>query len=385
MAKKLTTSEYLQRISNVFGNEYSILEEYTGRNEKILVRHNICGREYRTNAGNLMVGHGCSECYKKNKLGKARRLDEKVIKNFISNRENGNFKLIKIYYKNGEVRIKVKHLVCENESDMAYQNFKNSCGCSYCAEIQRRKTRTKTTEQFKEEMYSIHGEGYSILGLYKGVKEKIEIRHDVCNTIFSVTPTYALRHRKTPLCPICGKNTRRQEKSISNEEFLKKVKKLWDNEYTPLEEYKRNYIKIRVRHNVCGYEYKVVPASLLNGNGCPKCCNFDSKACKRIEKFLKEYNFDYAREFKIKDCKYKYPLPFDFAILLKNQIRLLIEYDGEQHYKPVKYFGGEENFELRKLRDNIKNEYCNKNNIKLLRINFTQDNEIEEILKVELL
>ena len=124
---------------------------------------------------------------------------------------------------------------------------------------------------------------------------------------------------------------------------------------------------------------------LFLGNGCPKCCNFDSKACKKIEKFLQVHNFDYVREFKIKECKYKYLLPFDFAILLKDKIKLLIEYDGEQHYKPIKHFGGEENFQLTRKRDGIKNEYCNKNNIKLLRINYMQENEIEEILKRELL
>ena len=39
---------------------------------------------------------------------------------------------------------------------------------------------------------------------------------------------------------------------------------------------------------------------------------------------------------------------------------ICIEYDGRQHYQPVKDFGGETEFEKIKLRDNIKNEYCKK-------------------------
>ncbi|MBO0571862.1 hypothetical protein FDF50_08260 [Clostridium botulinum] len=385
MTRRKTHKQYLEEVLKQWGNEYSVLEEYKSQKIKILVRHNKCSREYYTYPDNLIRGHGCAECFKKNKLNKDKRIDSNKIINYIKESKNNEFELLEHYYKNGEARVKVRHLVCNNISDMVYQNFKNSCGCSYCSEIQRRKTRTKTTEQFQKEINSIFNEEYSVLGIYKGVKEKIELRHDVCNTVFSVTPTYALRPRETSLCPVCGKNERAKEKSISNKEFLEKVMELWDNEYTPLEKYKRNYIKIKVRHNVCGYEYKVVPSSLLSGNGCPKCCNFDSKACKKIEKFLQAHNFDYVREFKIKECKYKYPLPFDFAILLKDKIKLLIEYDGEQHYKSINHFGGEENFQLRRKRDGIKNEYCNKNNIKLLRINYMQDNEIEEILKRELL
>jgi hypothetical protein len=377
--------DYLQRIYKVFGNEYSVLEEYNNQNQKILVKHNICGKEYRTNAGNLMVGHGCGECYKKNKLGKARRLDNETIETFISNREKGNFKLLDIYYKNGEARIKTYHSICKTESDMTYQNFKNSCGCSCCAEIQRRKNHTKNTDEFKKQINELHGDEYSVLNEYRGVWIKIDFRHNRCGTAFSVTPAYALRERESPLCPKCGKDQRSQEKSMTTKEFKEKVHDVWGDEYEVLTEYKRSQLKVKIKHNICGNIYRVVPASLLIGCGCPKCCNFDSKACKRIEKFLQENSFDYAREFKIKGCKYKYRLPFDFAVLEKGKIKLLIEYDGEQHFEPVKFFGGEEDFTLRMKRDNIKNEYCLNNNIKLLRISYMQDDLIEQILQKELL
>lgn len=54
-----------------------------------------------------------------------------------------------------------------------------------------------------------------------------------------------------------------------------------------------------------------------------------------------------------------------------------------QHFKPVSYFGGPEAFELQKIRDKAKNNYCEKNNIKLLRISYLEDNielKIETIL-----
>lgn len=314
MAKRITTDDYLQRVFNVFGNEYSVLEDYKNQNQKILVRHNLCETEYRTNAGNFMIGHGCAKCYKNNKLGKARRLDIDVIEDFISGRENGKFELVSTYYKNGEVRIKSKHLTCGTESDMTYQNFKNSCGCSCCAENQRRKSHTKTDQQFKNEVFELWGDEYEILGEYLNVKEKLLVKH------------------------------------VS-----------------------------------CGNEYLVQPDKILNGRGCPRCRSLNSHGCKKIEVFLKNNKKDYVREIRINECKNKRALPFDFAVLEKDSIKLLIEYDGEQHFKEIKYFGGANGLKKRKYHDKLKDDYCIKNNIRLLRINFTEDSDIESILKKELL
>lgn len=52
---------------------------------------------------------------------------------------------------------------------------------------------------------------------------------------------------------------------------------------------------------------------------------------------------------------------------------MCIEFDGIQHFEPVEYFGGEKTF-LRTIEcDKIKNEYCSKNNIRLIRIKYDED------------
>ena len=75
------------------------------------------------------------------------------------------------------------------------------------------------------------------------------------------------------------------------------------------------------------------------------------------------------------------PLPFDFYLFKYN---ILIEYQGEQHYKPRKKFGGEEGFKNTVIRDNIKKQYCKNNNIKLIEIPYTEIKSIGDILKKEL-
>ena len=56
---------------------------------------------------------------------------------------------------------------------------------------------------------------------------------------------------------------------------------------------------------------------------------------------------------------------------------MCIEYDGEQHFMPIKWFGGDEGLENIKIRDGIKNKFCQDNNIKLLRISYKEDVELK--------
>ena len=75
-------------------------------------------------------------------------------------------------------------------------------------------------------------------------------------------------------------------------------------------------------------------------------------------------------------------MPFDFYLPAYN---LCIEFDGEQHFKSIKHFGGEKRLSIQKIKDNIKTEYCKNNNIKLLRIPYYDFNNIEKILEKILL
>ena len=66
------------------------------------------------------------------------------------------------------------------------------------------------------------------------------------------------------------------------------------------------------------------------------------------------------------------------------QYNLFIEYDGEQHFKPVRFYGNEEDAEIVFKRtqehDKIKNRYCEENNINLLRIPYWETKNIETII-----
>ena len=108
---------------------------------------------------------------------------------------------------------------------------------------------------------------------------------------------------------------------------------------------------------------------------CNECNRKTSKWCIKVEDFLKENNLTFTKEVNFKDCRDKHPLPFDYKLDINNG---LIEVDGEQHFYDNGYAirmddkKRIENFKIRKKHDNIKEEYCKKNNIKFLRISYKE-------------
>lgn len=99
-----------------------------------------------------------------------------------------------------------------------------------------------------------------------------------------------------------------------------------------------------------------------------------------IENILKETKVKYKPEYTFENCRDKYVLPFDFVVFNDDgSIKLLIEYDGRQHYDSIPFFGGDEAFKVRQCHDKIKSQYCIDHNIPLLRLPYYLSNdEIKE-------
>ena len=97
-----------------------------------------------------------------------------------------------------------------------------------------------------------------------------------------------------------------------------------------------------------------------------------------IATILLEHNIKYIPQARFSECRNIYPLPFDFYLYDYNTV---VEYDGEQHFHPIEYFGGVERFARIKYNDSLKNEYCLKQGINLIRLPYTlSPKEIKEQL-----
>jgi hypothetical protein len=70
-------------------------------------------------------------------------------------------------------------------------------------------------------------------------------------------------------------------------------------------------------------------------------------------------------------------MKFDFVIFNeKNEIQLLIEYNGEQHYNSIEKWGGKDKLIVQQERDARKKQYCEEHNIPLLIIPYWEYDKI---------
>lgn len=75
---------------------------------------------------------------------------------------------------------------------------------------------------------------------------------------------------------------------------------------------------------------------------------------------------------------------FDFLVKIKGKT-VVIEYDGEHHYAPVRYGEkdktSQERYERSKIADTIKNEFCEYHDIRILRIPYFDLKNAVEIVR----
>lgn len=111
---------------------------------------------------------------------------------------------------------------------------------------------------------------------------------------------------------------------------------------------------------------------------CHLCSKKDSLGEVKIQKFLDEHHVNYVREKRFEDCRDKKTLPFDFFLPDYN---ICVEFDGQHHYKDV---FGPVHLEETKYHDKLKNEYCERSGISLIRIPYWNGNNIQSILSEEI-
>jgi len=61
--RKKSPETYKKEILSLYGNEYTLLTEYTRALDNVLVIHNKCGLTFNIRAAHLLAGHGCPNCY----------------------------------------------------------------------------------------------------------------------------------------------------------------------------------------------------------------------------------------------------------------------------------------------------------------------------------
>lgn len=367
MGKKKTNEEFVKEIYNLVGDEYTFLEDYVNTETKIECRHNGCGYVFLVKPQYFLKGTRCPRCANKKRGAHKRKSNEDFVKEVYHLVKNEYDFLEK--YVNGTTKILCKHNTCGYKWKICPSNFLRGSRCPNCYGIWER-----PNEEFAKRVYRLIGNEYTFLDEYITGHTKIKVRHNSskCNYYEYFVSPISFTNGKQVRCPKCAGVLKK-----TDTEFKKEVYELVEDEYTFLEDYNGALRKIDVIHNICNYKYKVKPSFFLEGGRCPRCRI--SRGELKILNFLSRFNIDYETQYRIDECRNINPLPFDFMVFDKQKnTKLLIEYDGEQHFSPIR--GSQKAFEMQQERDDIKSSYCISNNIPLLRIPYWEIDFIEHIL-----
>lgn len=273
-------------------------------------------------------------------------------------------------YKGRHDNMLMKHLSCGYEYYITFGNISQGRTCPKCRKKELVEALSFDGIEVDKKIFDSVGNEYTRLGEYKNARIKFSIKHNICGHEYGVRWDCFRRGSRCPRC--FGKN------KLTNLDIDKKLFNLTQGEYIRTGEYKNARAKLAIKHKICGHNYEVAWTDFVsNSNRCPKCN--ESKGEKRISNLLKSLNIKYTSQKRFKDCKYKKTLPFDFYINNKND-KLLIEFDGIQHYKAISVFGGDKAFKETQLRDSIKNKFAQDNNIPLLRISYLEEEDVENIV-----
>ena len=271
----------------------------------------------------------------------------------------------KIEYVSNKIKVE---LICSKHGSFFVRpdsHLSKKYGCSKCG-IKKRVDASKNKDWLSD-CIKVHGYKYDYSRVeYINSKTKVEI---ICKEHGSFLMKLNSHISQKQNCPRCYR-------VFNTSDFIKNSKKIHNGLY---DYSKSKYVDAREKVIVTCKIHKdflISPYCHLQGQGCSKCRL--SKGEIKIMTYLDKMNIEYISEFRINDCKDKITLPFDFYLPKYN---ICIEFDGEQHYRPIEYFGGQKSFENQKRRDCIKDMYCLDKQIVLIRISYLDYNNIEDILE----
>ena len=368
--KTMKVDEFVHRAKEIHNDKYDYTSMiFNNATTKINIECHIHGKFKQTPSSHLK-GVGCPQCgniqaSRKNTLSQ----DEFESK---ANKIHGDkYDYTDTMYIKSDINVLIECPTHGKFSQRPHDHLAGS-GCPICGTINRR----MTNEEFISKANKVHNNKYDYTYTKYTLNKDVVVIH--C-TIHGEFTQLANDHLCGCGCPICGGNLK-----STTHEFISKATLKHNNRYDySLVKYISAHIPITIICPTHG-TFKQRPSNHLSGYGCRKCSR--SKGEIEIDNYLQSSNLPYFEEYIFDDCKFIRHLPFDFYI---PSLNMCIEYDGEQHFRPMR-FGGDnvqmiEKFNQTQRNDSIKNQYCNDNNIRLIRIPYTEFNNIETILEKEIL
>lgn len=321
---------------------YTLLEEYQNCHTPITI---ITKDGYK---GSISYSH-LKEGNKPILFGKRCKFQEENIKLLISKKDN-NIEFISCVTKkhSGKTRTLITmKCKCGNIFTKSLENLQNDkyLLCEKCTRELVKKSRKKTYNN--KYLHNINNSKYQLVNPNQDLYSNKAVEVIDTETQFRGYISPNRLHRKMLIFSLYyNKNNYVYNTNVLLEKYGCKTK--------AIELIDDNCMKFICE---CGKEY-IANNRTVSKTGkcyCDVCTKKTSEYELMFEHYLDSIDEEYIKEYSFNNCRDIIPLPFDFHL---TKYDILIEIDGRQH----KY----DSYTIK--HDNIKNDYCKKHNIPLLRI-----------------
>jgi len=363
--KRKTQEEFISKAKKVHNNKYDYsLVNYKNAHSKVKIICPIHGI-FEQNPNDHLHNHGCLKCAFEKIATKKRKPQEEFISR-AKKVHNNKYDYSLVNYLNNKEKVKIICSIHGEFEQSPYEHLEGK-GCPECGKLKRAKSRIKnksnrTMEKLKKlyPKYDFSNSKYT---------KAIELMDFVCpkHGKQSMRPNDMLNGHG---CPKCGVELRNKDRKLTVEEIKRRSIEnhgdVWDFSETVYGN--NNLERLKVRCKTCGKINYKPPYRIIYGK-CDYCS--ESQGEKEVRLYLEEHDIKYEQEYCFPECKYIRELPFDFFL---PELNTVIEYQGEQHYKKVKFFDDKNRF----LKDEIKRKFCLDNGIKELEIKY--DESVKKVL-----
>ena len=427
-----SSEEIIKRLEDKFKNDTVILSNgsvvprydfskliYKGGNKPITFYCNKIGKDgnphgfqYVSQATTMLNGStGCRVCSKKLSIMTFKHSQEKFIEKAEEKWGKGTYDYSNLKYNGSEEPVDI---ICHKKKENGEEHGpfrinraqwfiskKNPMYCPDCTILNKKILRSgmaRTREDFikkAEEKWGKETFDYSKL-TYNGSEEPVT--NIICHKLddngvehgpFSVKRAqHFLNNTHCNKCAQVNKSLAQANKSLTKQEFLDRARNLHqlkngkpkytyekvENLKIPLIHSKQEVIVTCPNHG----DFSIIASyHLYNRIGCTLCST--SKGEDDMMRYLFTLGYDTIYNKTFDDCTnswkglrcYKYK--FD---AYSEELNTVFEFDGEYHFLNVRNLP-EQKFKLRVLDDRVKNQYCRKRGIKLVRIAYTDMKDIK--------
>ena len=342
----MTKEKFIEKAKAIHGDRYDYSKvEYSNNRTKVCIICPVHGEFWQTPHTHLQ-GCGCPACY-----GTKKRTKEEFVEE--ARKIHGDrYDYSGVEYINNKTPVCI---ICPEHGEF-WQKPENHLvakqGCPKCYHKRAGDTLRMTTESFIARAREIHGDKYDYSKVvYVNNRTKVCI---VCPIHGEFWQKPVNHINKKQGCPKCCPNPK-----TTTEAFIEKSRSVHGGRYDYSKAvYKNNITPVCIICPEHG-EFWQKPMNHLAGCGCPECGLDRSKQETKLYNVLSE-QYNCERHYKNDILGRQH-----IDIYLKD-FNIAVEYQGEQHFRPVEKWGGKEYFEKQVKRDKTKNRICEENGILLL-------------------